>query len=555
MKKKIFLLCVIVAALICAFTVTTLAVEVDGIDYSFSEGEATVTPVNKSCKLTVVDIPETVTYEGVTYTVTAIASQAFRSNSSITSVTIPSSVTTVGDEAFYQCGSLTNAVFEGADTALGNKIFMFCGKLTSASLPTNITKIPNGTFFGVGTSASPFTIPNLSECTKLTTIGEDCFRDSKEINISIPDTVTTIEERAFQAGCSSGSISIGRNSQLQVIGDNAFTSCTAIKSIYIPSSVTSIGTGAFSGCGNLTTFENFENCQITVIEASLFEGLSKLTSIKLPETVTTIEHAFIGNKNLNKVYIPKSVTEIADTFLKSSWEVAPTKIVFVFTGSDASVLSTCQMIAGANVISASDYDDSVSYSGINLVTGYSHCVTYFDGVHEEYISAVSLTSYLEKFELSSQCKECGTPKETEEINPIFTCYGYSYSETDVQEGISIRYTVDFDSLEIYESVSGIKLNYGLFVTANKGIGTSDVLDEENKALDGVVTAEISDTGFFSFEIKLVGLENNQETAFAIGTYVIEEKENEKEFVYLQLGEPKESEKYYFASYNDIVSAK
>ena len=32
MKKKIFLLCVVVAALICAFTITTLAVEIDGID-------------------------------------------------------------------------------------------------------------------------------------------------------------------------------------------------------------------------------------------------------------------------------------------------------------------------------------------------------------------------------------------------------------------------------------------------------------------------------------------------------------------------------------------
>ena len=555
MKKKIFLLGIIVVALICAFTITTFAVDIDGIDYSFSEGEATVTTVNKSCTLTVVDIPETVTYEEVTYTVTEIAKQAFKSNSSITSVTIPSSVTTVGDEAFYQCGSLTNAVFEGADTALGNKIFMFCGKLVSASIPANIEKIPNSMFFGVGTSASPFTIPNLSECTKLTTIGEDCFRDSKEINISIPDSVTTIEARAFQAGCTNGSISIGRDSQLQVIGDNAFTSCTALKSIYVPSSVTSIGTGAFGGCSNVTTIENLENCQITVIKASLFEGMTKLTEGKIPETVTTIEHAFIGNKSLNKVYIPKSVTEIADTFLKSSWEVAPTKIVFVYTGSDASVLSACQMIAGANVISASDYDDSVSYSGINLVTGYSHCVAYWDGVHGEYISAIELTSYLEKFKLNSQCKECGTPKETEEIDPIFTCYGYSYSETDVQEGLSIRYTVDFDSLEIYESVSGIKLNYGLFVTANKNIGTSDVLDEENKALDGVVTAEISNTGFFSFEVKLVGLENNQSTAFAIGAYIVEAAESERNFVYLQLGEPAENQKYYFASYNDIVSAK
>ena len=152
MKKKIFLAFAVVAMLTCIFALTASAVDVDGIDYSFSGTEATVTTGNQSCALGAVDIPETVTYEGTTYTVTAIASSAFKS-SAITSVTIPSTVTSVGGDAFKQCGSLTSVVFEGKDVTLGNAMFLFCKKLETAILPTNIEKLPDSMFFNVGTNA------------------------------------------------------------------------------------------------------------------------------------------------------------------------------------------------------------------------------------------------------------------------------------------------------------------------------------------------------------------------------------------------------------------
>ncbi len=479
--------------------------------------------------------------------VTSIGSSAFRSTA-LTSVTIPSSVESVGNEAFRQCPSLTTVIFEGDSTALGTSMFMSCSKLTNVTLPKNLEKIPNSTFWGCG----KLVITNVNELTSLTTIGEDAFRDSATLVFTLPDSVTTIEARAFQSAFKNiGSITINPTSKLQTIGESAFNDSRAMTSIYIPSSVTSIGTEAFRQCYALTTLENFENCQITVLDANVFQSASKITSIKLPQTVTTINGAFSGNEKLALVYIPASVTTIADTFTGSQ----PANAVYIYTGKDASALSACTKLAGANVIDGNDYDPTTTYTGVNLVVGYSHCVVYNNGVHSDTELTALLESYYEAIDVVSKCKVCETTEVVHQIPALFTYRGYSVAEEGAS-GIDISYKVNREAIATYEGVTGEKVTYGIFAGLKDTIGANDIFGSDGKALTGVVTADMTDTDYSIFAIKMVGFSEAQmETVFAMGAYVGTSKNDTTDYTYLQISTPKDSEKYYFASYIDVLKLK
>ena len=540
MKKKIFLIIAVMAVLTCFFAISVSAVEIDGIEYSFNNNEATVTKAN----LTVVDIPETVTDGETTYTVTAIASKAFKDNSTITSVTIPSSVVSVGNEAFRSCKALTTVVFEGANTTMGTHLFFFCGaNLTSVTLPTNLVTIPSNTFFGC--TSSSFRITNADSLTKLTTIGASAFQDTNNLTFTIPDSVTTIEKSAFQSACSkSGSITINPTSKLVTIGESAFHDCKRLPSIYIPSTVTSIGPKAFLSCNVLSEVANFENCQITTIEDGTFQYVWNIRTLKIPKTVTTIGSAFADNNNLTLVYIPKSVTSIANTFTGGK----PTNAVFIYTGSDASVLSTCSKIAGAKEISASEYDEDASYSGLNLVVGYSHCLAYNNGNHAATeIKSIDFTSYEAPITIHSGCSECGKEVPDKVIGALFTCVGYSIPDGE-RTGIAVTYSINTKGIEEYETLTNNTVEYGVFAVSKAKLGENEIFGEDGAKANGVINTDLTSYKFGSVALKITGFDGYESKEFALGVYV----KSSGKYSYLQKGEIATGDKYSFTSYNAII---
>ena len=172
------------------------------------------------------NIPETVTYQGTTYSVTSIVNYAFCWCSSLTSVDIPSSVTSIGELAFCWCSSLTSVDIPNSVTSIENNAFSWCSSLTSVDIPNSITSIKFGTF---------------ANCTSLT-------------SITIPNSVTSIAYAAFSGCTSLTSITIP-NSVTSISSENlvfgAFENCTSLTSVTIGENVTSIGNYAFNGCSLL----------------------------------------------------------------------------------------------------------------------------------------------------------------------------------------------------------------------------------------------------------------------------------------------------------------
>lgn len=114
-------------------------------------------------------IPETIVYQGTTYTVDEIGTCAFNRGSRIQTITIPNTVKSIGTEAFFGCTGLKKLTIPGSVQTIGSgafevcrnlevvhleegvrtigtRMFCDCDKLKSISIPGSCTSIGNDAF-------------------------------------------------------------------------------------------------------------------------------------------------------------------------------------------------------------------------------------------------------------------------------------------------------------------------------------------------------------------------------------------------------------------------
>ena len=150
-----------------------------------------------------------------------------------------SNVTQMGDHAFYNCDTITSVTLNGQ---------LNCGLDAENE---DYCKIPAYAFYGC--NLTDFTLEGTSD---ITAIGAYAFAGNRLTSVSLPEGVTTIEERAFSANNAISSISLP--SSLVTIGDYAFYCALGaanenLQSLTIPENVTSIGAWAFHNYQGLAT--------------------------------------------------------------------------------------------------------------------------------------------------------------------------------------------------------------------------------------------------------------------------------------------------------------
>jgi hypothetical protein len=118
--------------------------------------------------------------------VTSIGANAFQSNTTLTSVIIPTGVTNIGSYAFDGCSGVTSISLPSTIVTIGANAFSGCTSLTNLVIPSAVTSIGENAFTGCS-NLSSITLPNslitiganvFSNCTNLTTINanEDLLR-------------------------------------------------------------------------------------------------------------------------------------------------------------------------------------------------------------------------------------------------------------------------------------------------------------------------------------------------------------------------------------------
>ena len=144
-------LCSLFVALLATIALEAADFHVDGISYNFlNDSNVAVTYLGRwagdSYAYTgEIIIPSTVIHNNTSYNVTSIGVEAFKSCSSLTSVTIGNNVTSIGDYAFYGCSSLTSIIIPDNVVSIGYRAFEGCSFI-SVTIGDNVKSIGDWAF-------------------------------------------------------------------------------------------------------------------------------------------------------------------------------------------------------------------------------------------------------------------------------------------------------------------------------------------------------------------------------------------------------------------------
>lgn len=245
-----------------------------------------------------ITVPATVSYEGKTYRVTALASEAFYSNSKTTSVTLPDGLESIGSAAFFFARNITTLHIPDSVKTIGSMAFNGVSN-AKLNIPASIEFIGDSAYSMSGVVDGDF--PE-----GLTYLGEKAFFNCTGLTtISLPSTVETYGPNIFY-GCKNVTY-VELPQDMEKIPNGLLWNCTGLKRIYIPSSVKEIGNAAFYGSGleklnlpdGLQKIDQWAFCS------------TKLKEIIIPDSVETIEfRAFIYCDGVENCVVGSGVKEI-----------------------------------------------------------------------------------------------------------------------------------------------------------------------------------------------------------------------------------------------------
>ena len=210
--------------------------------------------------------------------IVAIPGNCFCGCASLTNVTIPSGVKSIGMYAFAFCGSLTGLTLPSGLQIIGEAAFTGSGALTGLTIPSKVTQIGQRAFLDCGAlsaikvssynqnySASNGVLFNKDKSILIAypggksgdysfpgTVSSICpfaFAGCRKLgHITVSSKVGAIPESCFDQACLTG---ITLPGSLKTIGEGAFQMCEGLSVVTFPASLQSIGDWAFWECSSI----------------------------------------------------------------------------------------------------------------------------------------------------------------------------------------------------------------------------------------------------------------------------------------------------------------
>ncbi|MEG0339975.1 MAG: leucine-rich repeat domain-containing protein, partial [Oscillospiraceae bacterium] len=344
-------------------------------------------------------IPDSFLINGKSVAVIGIGESTFENCTNILTVTLPNSLEIIGKKAFKQCNNLKSISLPSNVTSVGEDAFARCNNLETINIlhknRDEIIGAPWGSdglinwknfaekdFFVIDTinksivkykgNSGNVIIPEIfdinGEKISVTSIEEYAFKNIGAKTVTIPQSITSISERAFfncgqlkrinipskESGSIIGepwgannaaicwknieeineylfnsstntiikyigvgtkldvpsSFNInGADVQVSAIGEKAFTDCDTVVSITLPNTLIAIGDMAFSHCNALVSV--IIPNSVTTLGISAFEFCSNLTSVTLSNQMTAIsDMTFKYCRELESISFPSNIISI-----------------------------------------------------------------------------------------------------------------------------------------------------------------------------------------------------------------------------------------------------
>ena len=221
----------------------------------------------------------------------------------------------------------------------------------SYTIPDTVTTICDRAFSHsfFHSSISKLTIPN-----SVTTIGGWAFEGCSSLtSLTIPDSVTTIGANPFigltiQLENRSSHFYVEDNVLFTADKEQLIAYCSTQTSYSISNAVTTIGNYAFVGCSSLTSLTIPDS--VTSIGYSAFYRCHSLTSLTIPNSVTSIgRSAFLGCRSLTSLTIPNSVISIGDSAFESCENLTSLTIPNSVTSIGDSAFRLCRSLTSLTI--------------------------------------------------------------------------------------------------------------------------------------------------------------------------------------------------------------
>ena len=223
----------------------------------------------------------------------------------------------LGGSAFKSCTSLKSITLPEGLTAISGNAFKYCRNLRNVYLPDTMSVIDNLAFTGL--SGITFSVAKDSYAKRWVESHGFAYTERE------PTVVASgvCGENLTWSLTSDGVLTLEGTGPMATYYGEAnipwHANRALITTVNVGAGVTKLTTNAFCGCTNLETVNFAENSQLQMLGGSVFKNCTSLKSITLPEGLTAVSgNAFKYCRGLRYVSLPDStryIDELAFTGL------------------------------------------------------------------------------------------------------------------------------------------------------------------------------------------------------------------------------------------------